>query len=110
MGRHFRSQQTREALKRAIDHFQRAVELDPRNALAHAGLADACLGLATYRILPPGEAYGRAKAAAAEALARNPSLSVSLAGDLDTINGSRSDDHESRDPTKRESACGSSAS
>ncbi len=97
MGRHFRSQQTAEGLKRALQHYERAVELDPRYALAHAGVADSYLGFVTYRVLSGKEAYVKARASAAKARELNPSLSeahmalaaVSLYHDWDWVAGER---------------------
>jgi TolB-like protein/DNA-binding winged helix-turn-helix (wHTH) protein len=75
LGRHYWTQFTPPQLKRALEHFQRAVELDPRYALAHAGIADSYTAFASYRVLPPTAAYPKARAAAAKALEFNPELS-----------------------------------
>jgi len=75
VGRHFFSQRTTGGLKRALDHFERAIGLDPRYALAHAGVADAYLSLASGRV-PPQEAYVRAKAATLKALELDPTLAA----------------------------------
>jgi len=75
LGRHYWTQFTPTQLKRALEHFERAVDLDSRYALAHAGLADSYTAFATYRVLPPSEAYSRARAAAQRAIALNPNLS-----------------------------------
>jgi tetratricopeptide (TPR) repeat protein len=69
-------------LKRAIDHFQQAIDLDSNYALAFAGLADSYNLLASYSTLPPSEAFKVAKEAAIRALEIDPSLAeahVSLA-------------------------------
>lgn len=42
-GRFFWNRRTNEAYKKAIEHFRRAIEIDPAYAQAHAGLADALL-------------------------------------------------------------------
>jgi DNA-binding winged helix-turn-helix (wHTH) protein/TolB-like protein len=39
-GRYFWNKRTEEDLKRSIDYFQKAIELDPNYALAYAGAAD----------------------------------------------------------------------
>ena len=75
LGRHYWTQFTTPQLKRALEHFQRAVELDPRYAPAHAGIADSYTSFATYRVLQPNEAYPRARAAAERAVELNPELS-----------------------------------
>src|SRR5262249_20862335 len=68
-GNYYWNQRTAEGLKRAINCFNQAVELDPRLAPAHVGLADsyALLGC-VHGALPPREAMPRAKAAAQVAL------------------------------------------
>jgi serine/threonine-protein kinase len=75
LGRHYWTQFTTPQLKRALEHFQRAVELDPRYAPAHGGVADSYTSFATYRVLQPNEAYPRARAAAERAVELNPELS-----------------------------------
>jgi TolB-like protein/Flp pilus assembly protein TadD len=69
-GRYFWNRRTQEALKKAIDYFQQAIDKDPDCALAHAGIADA-YGLflfAPYAALPPREVAQKAMAAALRAL------------------------------------------
>jgi TolB-like protein/Flp pilus assembly protein TadD len=68
-GRYYANRRTGEWLKKGIDYFQKAIELDPNYALAYAGLADAhaLLGSSTGG-LPPKETYPKAKAAASKAL------------------------------------------
>jgi serine/threonine-protein kinase len=57
---------TEEGLKKSIEHFRQAIEIDPNYALAYAGLAH------TYHqlvgVYPPGEVMPKAKAAAVKAL------------------------------------------
>jgi TolB-like protein/Tfp pilus assembly protein PilF len=74
-GRYYANKRTGEWLKKGIDYFQQAIELDPHYALAYAGLADAYafLGSSTGG-LPPAEAYPKAKAAAMKALEIERSL------------------------------------
>lgn len=68
-GRYYANRRTGEWLKKGIDYFQQAIKLDPKYALAYAGLADAYafLGSSTGG-LPPIEAYPKAKEAALKAL------------------------------------------
>ena len=75
MGRYYWLQFRGASLKQALQHFQKAVDLDPNYALAHAGIADSYTSFATYRILPPDEAYSKARAAAEKALELDPELS-----------------------------------
>jgi len=100
IGRHFLARRGREAVK-SIQHFERAVELDPGYALAHAALADSYLVSVTTRALPPNEAYPRARAAAVTALQLNPALAeahtmlavVSLYYDWDWVSAERAFKH-----------------
>jgi len=58
--------------KEAIRHYQRAVEIDPGNALAHVGLADANLLLFDWGALSFEEARRAAERELTTALALNP--------------------------------------
>lgn len=73
-GRYYWNKRTPDGIKRAITHFQEAIDLDPDYGLAHSGLADAYNVLGYYNFKPPREAYPRAKAAAARALEIDPEL------------------------------------
>ncbi len=73
-GRHAWNKRTGEAIRRAVGHFQRAIDLDPNYALVYAGLADAYDVLGYYNIQSPHDTYPRAKAAAARALSLDPEL------------------------------------
>ncbi len=75
IGRHFWSQRTNPGLKQGLQHFERAIELDPRYAAAYGGVADSYVGFATYRVLEPKTAYVKARAAAVTALELDPALS-----------------------------------
>ncbi|MBI2947074.1 MAG: hypothetical protein HYY23_05475 [Verrucomicrobia bacterium] len=67
-GRHQWNRRAPEALRKAIDLFEKAVQLDPGFALGHAGLADAyCIAPATIDV-PTHETYDKARAAAVRAL------------------------------------------
>lgn len=56
--------------KNSIEYFQRAIQKDPKYALAYAGLADSYLLLGAYWV----ESITEAKAAAEQALKLDPSL------------------------------------
>jgi len=71
-GRFYWNKRTREALKKAIDYFNQAIERDPGFALAYAGLADCYVVPANE--LPPSESMPKAKAAAMRALELDDSL------------------------------------
>jgi TolB-like protein/DNA-binding winged helix-turn-helix (wHTH) protein/Flp pilus assembly protein TadD len=70
-GRYFWNKRDQDGLKKSLDYFQHAVDLDPNYGQAYAGLADAYTLFATYRIdsFSPDEAFRRARAAATKALA-----------------------------------------
>ncbi len=73
-GRYYWNQRTQEGLARCLTHFQNAVNADPNYALAQAGLAD-CYNLnGGYALLPPGDAFPRAKRAAQTAIELDDSL------------------------------------
>ncbi len=69
-GRHWLSKRTEEAIRKAIDHFRRAIDEDPAYAPAYAGLADCYNQLGTVLIgsQPPSQTRPLAVAAAAKAL------------------------------------------
>ncbi len=74
-GRYYNNRRTEDWIKKGIEHFQQAIELDPNYALAYAGLADAYAFLASSTGgWPPRESYPKAKAAAAKALAIDDTL------------------------------------
>jgi serine/threonine protein kinase/tetratricopeptide (TPR) repeat protein len=81
-GRHHCNKRTADGLKKSIKLFEQAIDIDPTYALAYTGVADAYLNLGGWGYVAYREAYPRAKAAAARALAIDESLAeahVSLA-------------------------------
>jgi TolB-like protein/Flp pilus assembly protein TadD len=87
-GRYFWNKRTGDALKKAIEYFSRAIEIDPTYAEAHSGLADsyALSGDWQYGVLSPQDAFAKAQTAATKALALDDSLGeahTSLAFALD---------------------------
>jgi tetratricopeptide (TPR) repeat protein len=75
-GAFFLSKRTTPDLLKSLDYFQKAKEVDPSYAPAHAGLAAAysLLGSAPYTALPPRDSYSKAETAAREALRLDESL------------------------------------
>jgi serine/threonine-protein kinase len=67
-GRYHWNRRTPEALKKAMAHFEQVIQKDPEYALAYAGLADCYSMLAQVYVLPPKEAFPKAKALASRAL------------------------------------------
>jgi tetratricopeptide (TPR) repeat protein len=68
MGRYFWNKRTEDGLKKAVEHFEQAVEHDPSYAAAWAGLADCYNMLANFDFVPPREGFPKAKAATTKAL------------------------------------------
>ena len=67
-GRYFWSRRYEGGLLKGLEHFQHAVEKDPRYALAYAGVADSYSSLGVWCFMPPRDVFPRAKAAAEKAL------------------------------------------
>ena len=67
-GRYYWSKDTADQLKKAMEHFHRAIALDPSYALAYSGLADTYILLGADGFLPMSEAYPLAKTAALKAI------------------------------------------
>jgi serine/threonine protein kinase/tetratricopeptide (TPR) repeat protein len=63
-----------DSFRRALEHFERAIAHDPAYALAFAGLGDALGAHAYYGLLPPADAFPRARAAAERAIELDPEL------------------------------------
>jgi TolB-like protein/tetratricopeptide (TPR) repeat protein len=70
-----REKWTEEGYKKAIEHYNKAIESDPAYGLAYAGMAMAHLVSSDW-FVPPNEAAPRVKAAASKALELDPSLSL----------------------------------
>ncbi len=73
-GRYLWKHRTSAALQRAARYFERALEIDPTFARAHAGIADVHLLMGEYLIRDPIEAFHDARVAVESALALDPSL------------------------------------
>jgi adenylate cyclase len=73
LGRQSWNRQTEKGFDEALEHFNRAKEIDPTFALAWAGIADAYWGAADADVAPM-EARAKAKAAAQRALELDDSL------------------------------------
>lgn len=74
LGKQAFARRTEAGLQTSIDYFEQAIAREPGFALAHAGLADALCILGDYGFAPPREAFPRAKAAAARAIALDGTL------------------------------------
>jgi tetratricopeptide (TPR) repeat protein len=73
-GRYFSNQRSAEGLRKAIEHFQTAVQLDPGYADAYAGIAGSYGPLAYWGYMPPKEALAGMRAAVMRALAIDDDL------------------------------------
>ncbi len=73
-GRHHLIRYTSDSMRKAIEYFERAIAHDPDYAPAFAGIAMALTELGEMGALPPDDAYPRAQAAAARALAIDSEL------------------------------------
>jgi len=73
-GRHFSSRMTAAGLRRAIVHFERAIDADPRCALAYCGLADCYSLFAFLGLAAPDAVLPKAREAAQTALAIDDEL------------------------------------
>jgi adenylate cyclase len=72
-GRFYADKLSEEGMSKALPFFQQAIEKDPRFALAYAGMADNYV-LAADAIIPPREAFSKAKEAALKAIELDDSL------------------------------------
>jgi serine/threonine protein kinase/tetratricopeptide (TPR) repeat protein len=67
-GRYYWNKFTPDGFKRSVECFEQAIALDPRYALAWAGLGDAYGTMGYYGLIPTQEAMSNARAAALKAL------------------------------------------
>jgi TolB-like protein/DNA-binding winged helix-turn-helix (wHTH) protein len=82
-GRYEWNKRTEESLKKSVEYFQQAIEIDPAYAQAWSGLSDAYFLLGWVGISPPKVASAKAKEAALKALELDETLAaahVALAG------------------------------
>jgi tetratricopeptide (TPR) repeat protein len=73
-GRHFFNAWTPDSFRRALAHFERAIDLDPTYAPAYAGLGDTIGCMSYYGLVPPEDGFPRAQAAANKAVSLDPDL------------------------------------
>jgi TolB-like protein/Flp pilus assembly protein TadD len=77
-GRYQLYKQTHEGYLKSIEHFKKAIDIDSAYAVAWAGLADGYYELSSV-VLPASEAMPKARAAALQALAIDPTLAEAQA-------------------------------
>jgi TolB-like protein/Tfp pilus assembly protein PilF len=74
-GRHLWYQRTTESVTQGLAHFEKAVDIDPSYAPAHAGIADSYIvDGGRYLGVAPNVAYSRARAAALRAVELDDNL------------------------------------
>jgi eukaryotic-like serine/threonine-protein kinase len=73
-GRYYWNKRTAEGLKKGVDYFQQAIDVDPNYGLAYAGLADSYNVLPIWTPIETKDAYPKAKSAALKALEIDDSL------------------------------------
>jgi serine/threonine protein kinase/tetratricopeptide (TPR) repeat protein len=73
-GRFYWNKRTPQTLQKSIDYLERAVEIDPKYALAYAALADAYHLLPELTTVPANEAFPKARTAALKAIEIDDSL------------------------------------
>jgi len=78
-GRFYWNKRTGDGIRKGIEYFRRAIEVDPSYAGAYAGMAHSYDVLGFHAIEPPGETFPRAKAAAKRALELDPTLAEARA-------------------------------
>jgi TolB-like protein/Flp pilus assembly protein TadD len=74
MGRYQWNKRNEGSVRKALAHFQRAIDLDPTYAHGYAGSADCYTILGYYNSVSPQDGYRKARAAAVRALALDDSL------------------------------------
>ena len=74
LGRFELNKFTEDGFTRSLAHFQQAIALDPKFALAYASLADAYNTIGYWGCLAPEEAFPEARRAAEKALSIDPEL------------------------------------
>jgi len=60
-GRSHWNERTALGFKNGMIYFEQSIEKDPDYALAYTGMADSYIGLANFNVLPPHEAYPKAR-------------------------------------------------
>ena len=73
-GRYWWNKQTEEGFRKGIEYFERAIAKDPAYALAHAGLADCYISLASSGLVPANEGYSKGREWAEKALQLDDTL------------------------------------
>jgi serine/threonine-protein kinase len=78
-GRYYSNKASIEGLKKSVEYFQQAINKDPGNALAYAGMSNSYGTLGIFAYLQSKDAFPKAKAAALKALEIDDSLAEARA-------------------------------
>ena len=73
-GRYLWNKRDEESLRKGLEQFRQAIDVDPTYAAAYVGLADCYNALGYSNYLSPEDSFPRAKAAALKALELDPTL------------------------------------
>ena len=84
-GRFHLGKRSEDDFQKSIEHFQQAIKLDPKFALAYARIAEAYNQMPNYPYLSPKEAFPHAKGAALRALEIDPTLAEAHAALANTL-------------------------
>ena len=82
-GRYYWNNRSEESIKKGIEFFKKAIEIDSSYALAYAGLGDSYLMLGVHSIARPADCFPAARRFAEKALQLDPSLAEAYATLLD---------------------------
>jgi serine/threonine protein kinase len=78
-GRHFFNSWSPDGFRRALQHFERAMDLDPTYAPSYSGFGDTVGCMTYYGLIPPQDGFPRAQAAARKAISLDPELADAYA-------------------------------
>jgi len=73
-GRYWWNKQTEEGFRKGLEYLERAIAKDPAYALAHAGLADCYISLASSGLVSASEGYSKGREWAQKALKLDDTL------------------------------------
>lgn len=73
-GRYCSEKRMSDSLKKAIEYFQQAIEIDPNYALAYCGLADSYIYVSALHVLSPKQYLPKAEEAALKAIELDDTL------------------------------------
>ena len=73
-GRYQWERRNEEGIRKAIEYYEAAERVDPKFSLPAVGLADAWAAFGVFGVIPPGEAFPRARLAAERAISLDSQL------------------------------------